>query len=132
MSKAYFISRKIFSSDPYDIVFGKLERCLMELGGAFYADPASGTITVQDGKMGISGDFLFECRAQFKLERTSEGQYYLRGTVEKNPSTLFYLFLIGGLCVMWPIWGLNVWYLVIDLGQEYQKKLMNFENMLKH
>ena len=123
MSTNYTVSRTIRTERSLEEILEATEEVLTTLGGEISVNKDSGTISILNGKTGITGDFLFDCSAKVRVKKKAEGKYIIKCYVEKSPSTIFWLLLIGGLCFLWYIWAGNIFYLFIDLGKEYQKKL---------
>lgn len=131
MGTEYKFTRIIKTNAPLFVVLEAVQDALLPLGGSIKINDEKGIITVEDGKIGILGDFLFDCKAKIILSEKDDDKFKLICTITKNPSSLFWLFLIGGFCPgLWALWGLNVFYLIVDLGKEYQKRLNNVEDHL--
>ncbi|MBN1390681.1 MAG: hypothetical protein JXA22_08585 [Candidatus Thermoplasmatota archaeon] len=131
MSTDYNFIRVVRTDAPQLVVMEAVRDAIGPLGGTLTTNDEKGIIKLVDGKIGIFGDFMFDCSARFVVKRKEEGKYTIDCSVRKDPNSIFWLILIGGLCAgLWPAWFLNIYYLFIDLGKEYQKKLENVDSYL--
>lgn len=128
MDTIYNIEEGFRSEKGFDEVFASLEKALSEMGGTFSSNKTAGTISILNGKGGMFGDFLMESEAQFTLKEKGTGEYLLTGSLKKKPSAIFWVCLIGGICLLMSPIGIIgivgvVFYFVMDLEAEYRKRL---------
>lgn len=128
MDTSYSISEQFRTDRSFDEVFELLERSLKNAGGSLTSDRSKGTISVIEGKAGILGDFLMEAEANFTLKEKDDGLFLLEGSLTKRPTAIFWVCLVGGICLFWNLIGWAgiagvVIYFVADLGAEYKKRL---------
>jgi hypothetical protein len=131
MSTDYRFSYIIKTEAPKLVVMEAVQDALRPLGGVVRTNDDKGIISIVDGKIGIFGDFLFDCTVKINVIKKGDGKYKIKCMIEKSPNHIFWLILIAGLCTsFWPIWFFNFYYLFIDLGKEYQKKMEGVESFL--
>jgi len=128
MDTIYNIEETLRTERTFVDVFTSLEKVLGEMGGTFTSDRTSGSITVIDGKGGLFGDFLMETEAHFTLKEKVSGEYLLVGSFNKKPSMIFWICLVGGICLFWNLIGWAgiagvIIYFMADLGEAYKKKI---------
>ena len=128
MSTEYTFTHTIKTDAPMLVLMEAVQDSISPLGGSVTTNDEKGIITIENGKIGIFGDFMFDCYARINIRRRSEDKYSIKCRIRKEPNFVFWLILIVGLCTgLWPVWALNIYYLFIDLGKEYQKKLDNLD-----
>jgi len=128
MSTDYTFTHTVRSDAPMLVMMEAVQDALSPLGGKVTTNDEKGIIDIKDGKIGIFGDFMFDSYAKLTIKKKEEGKYSIKCRVSKDPNFIFWLLLIIGFCTgLWMVWALNVYYLFIDLGKEYQKRLENIE-----
>ncbi|MGA1792854.1 MAG: hypothetical protein ACMUHM_02790 [Thermoplasmatota archaeon] len=128
MSTDYTFTHTVKSDAPMLVMMEAVQDALSPLGGTVTTNDEKGMINIENGKIGIFGDFMFETSARLIIKKKEEGKYSIKCRVSKDPNYIFWLLLIAGFCTgFWVIWGLNIYYLIIDMGKEYQKRLENLE-----
>ncbi|MGA1866671.1 MAG: hypothetical protein ACMUFK_04305 [Thermoplasmatota archaeon] len=131
MSTDYNFTHSVNTDAPLIVLLEAVQDALSPLGGNVTTNDEKGILNIADGKMGIFGDFMFDCSATLFIKKKSEGRYDIKCSIRKSPNFIFWLMLIGGFCTgLWPVWVFNIYYLFIDLGKEYQKKLESLETHL--
>jgi len=122
MGDMYSFTKAINTSQSQDRVFQEVITALGPLGGTLTKDDGARTIRIVDGKVGITGSFMFTTNADLRVRKASESQYLVDCQVTKEMDPIFWAVLIIGL-FFWPLWILLIFYFIADLGKEYQNAL---------
>ncbi len=126
----YNISKPVTTNKDLKSVMEATVDALRPLGGSININSESGNIRIINGKSGITGDFLLNADATIQVSKKSDDKYIINAQIEKRPSGIFWILLVVGLCFLWPVWLVNLYYLLIDLGKEYDVKLSNVDGYL--
>ena len=126
----YNISKMVTTNKDLKSVTEATVDALRPMGGSITANPENGNIRIINGKSGITGDFLFDANATINISKKADDKYIIDTQIEKRPNGIFWIILIVGFCFLWPAWLANLYYLIIDLGKEYDVRLINVDRYL--
>ena len=111
--------------DP-PLIMRALEERLMIFGGEISRDPGNYRFIIEEGKEGVPGGFLMKLTVDVRLVRKGPIEYVVDCTVTKQPSVIFWCFLVPGL-ILYPLLIANGYYLTLEPEREYAKRLQNIQ-----
>lgn len=97
---------------------------LRPFGGQIQPGPNEFSFTILGGDIGITGSFLMEISAQISLVHRGGDNYMIHLNLNKEPSTVFWVFLGCGL-LFYLLWVGNLIYFFIEPEKMYSDKLQN-------
>lgn len=106
-----------------------LIRALMPLGGV--VTDMGEYVQIKEGKNNVNFGFTANFDAMVNIRQSAPDRYDFFGTINWNPSTIFWVCLVLGFILFGIAWIVNLLYFFIDPTAVYQQALYQTQSFLQ-